>query len=57
MLEGFEPDTVAKEVITKNFLKIFDIVEKDYTGSIQRFSSTSVQAIKQTFGECSYEIS
>jgi hypothetical protein len=41
---------VAREVIIENLLRIFDIIEKDYTGSIQRFSSSAIQALKAAFG-------
>jgi hypothetical protein len=37
-------------------LLIFDIVERDYTGSVTRFSQEMVQAFKLMMGECLHEI-
>lgn len=32
VLEGFEPETVSREILVKNCLRLFDVIEKDYTG-------------------------
>lgn len=56
-MEGFEPETVATEVVNRNILKLMDVVDRDYSGQLTKFSTELLIALKLMIGECVHEIS
>lgn len=58
VLEGFEPNEVALEILNKNFLKLFEIILQEYDqNTLPNFEKDFVSVLKTTFGELIYEIS
>lgn len=53
--EGFSPTDLAKELLNKNLLELFDLILKDHEGS--SFQTEFIKAIRRMFGEVAYEIS
>jgi hypothetical protein len=57
VIEEFDVLVVATELVQANMLRLFDIVERDYTGTMSRFSTELIAGVKHMMGECVHEIS
>lgn len=58
MLEGFDPNEVAMEILNKNFLLLFEIILKEYDQtSLPNFERDFCDILKKMFGELIFEIS
>lgn len=58
MLEGFDPNEVAMEILNKNFLLLFEIILKEYDQtSLPNFERDFCDVLKKMFGELIFEIS
>lgn len=42
VMEGFDPNLIGEEVLLKHMKQFIQIIDKDYTSSVERFSDAMV---------------
>lgn len=58
LLEGFDPNELVMEVLSKNIDEIFTLILKEYNPeTLSIFETEFTNLLKKTFGELIYEIS
>lgn len=56
VIDEFDIQAVTSEIVQTNMLRLFDIINKDYSG-VNRFSSSLIEGVKLMIGEVVAEIS
>ena len=57
VIEGVQPEEIAKEILNSRLENLLKIIEQDYTYGEKKFSTEIVWKLKQLIGEFIFEVS